>query len=166
MTIEGIAACHRVLRAIWLTEPITEDTIRAWQWAFEDYGDEQVAAAVRLHIKRSKWFPKPADLIELIAEAAAGAELLPEVAWREVVREIGRLGRLRGHERQFSDPLIAAAVDAVGWNLLCTTEIDEARKQFIFTMRPLQERAKRRLRDGSAGLALGGGLAAVPERVA
>lgn len=170
MTIQGIAACHRILRAVWPAEAITEDTVRAWQWAFEDQRDEDVAAAVKLHIRQSKWFPKPAELLELIAEQTVAAGLLPEEAWLEVLREVSRVGLRRGDERRFSDPLIAEAVSAVGWGLICTADAAEARKQFVFTLRAVIGRARRARQHGAAGLALAGAAEPVepllPERVA
>lgn len=176
MTVAGILKCQRVLRALWPDAPVTEDTVRAWNYAFDDCTDAQVEAAVAAYVKRGKFFPKPAELRELLAEAAV--DLIPEAAWAEVLRQVSLIGyrplptMVNGvltdpPKPTFSHPLIAEAVAQTGWGLICTGDPGEARTHFVFTLKALIGRDRKAAQLGTSGPALAAVQdAALPERVA
>lgn len=177
MTVAGILKCHRILRANWPDAPVTEDTVRLWQFAFDDCTDAQVEAAVAAYVKRGTFWPKPAELRQLLAEAAI--DLSPEAMWAEVLREVSRVGyrayptMVNGvltepEGRKFSHPLIAEAVNQTGWGLICTGDAAEARKAFIFTAKAVIERERKALQLGTSAKALSAssGLTALVGEVA
>ena len=69
----------RLVRTTWPEIPLSEETIMAWSWAFEDMSYDDVAAALKVHLRTSPFPPKPADLRKTIAEAVAGEPW--EAAW-------------------------------------------------------------------------------------
>jgi hypothetical protein len=146
------AVMLRVLRSVWPNTEINADTVKAYEWALEDISAADGERAVRTWMRTGKFFPKPAELRELVSRAVLGPDELAEAAWVEVQREIRRVGfnrlpvyrggrMLERPARRFSSPLIAQAVDSVGWDVLCMSEQPaEVRKQFIFTFRALHQR--------------------------
>ena len=55
-----------MLRAVWSTEEITPQKIEVYHWVLRDYDFEDLKAAVMTYIGRGKFFPKPAELLELV----------------------------------------------------------------------------------------------------
>jgi hypothetical protein len=70
-------------------EPMTRVRAEGYFDALSDYTLPQVNAAVRLSLRRCKFFPKPAELRELIE---GDAEAASDAAWGAVLREIRRVG--------------------------------------------------------------------------
>jgi hypothetical protein len=113
MNREQTAAVLAILRTVWQNEEITTERITAYHWAFDHMDYQVVEDACKRWIKTNRFFPKPAELLELIAEQTVAPNIVPETAWAEVMQEIGRVG-VAGIP-SFSHPLIAEAVEAVGW---------------------------------------------------
>jgi len=183
MNKQETAAILRILRSVWKETIIDQDTITAWEWAMEDVTAEQAQHAVKLWLRSGKpFFPKPVDLRELLANQAAGVDALAETAWAEVQREARRVGyqphptfhRGQWYEPEkptFSSPLIAEAVDSVGWRTICQGDDSkgEIRTAFIFTFRALRERTVKQAQRGdiSSGPALDAPQAAgLPREIA
>ena len=60
---------------------ITVEKKRVWWSILKDYQFDDVANALDRHIKRSKFEPKPADIIEIIEERYESMWLSPDEAW-------------------------------------------------------------------------------------
>lgn len=152
MNTQEIAVLLRVLRSVWPNTEINADTVKAYEWALEDISVSDGERSVREWMRTGKFFPKPSELREIVSRAALGVDELAETAWVEVQREIKRVGFnrlpiysggkvLERPSRRFSTPLIAQAVESVGWGVLCTSEHPaDVRKQFIYTFRALHQR--------------------------
>lgn len=48
-------------------EPITAARLRLYAGALEDYSPQEIETAIKRALKSMKWFPKPAELIEIMA---------------------------------------------------------------------------------------------------
>lgn len=131
----------------------------AWHMVLEDFAYADVRRAVKEYAQSGPpFFPTPSQLIAMIANAAFH-DIVPDVAWAEVMREVRRhphgvakIAEMDGEGQwrsianpgpSFSHPLIAGAVDGLGWQTICQCEdAQEMQKTFFFTLRTLLERAK------------------------
>lgn len=162
MNKQETALILRILRTVWPQTRIDEDTITAYTWAFEDQPYELVEDAVKRWIKTGKFFPKPAELLEIISVQTVAPDLVPEAAWGEVIREARRVGYnrlpvfqngefLEPEKPVFSSPLIAQAVEAIGWGELCTLDDEDkptVRAQFTKVLTALMTREVKRTQLG------------------
>lgn len=176
MTRDDVTQLLGILRMVWSEAVVTEDTVTAWSWAFDDIPRPMAEAAAKRWIKTGKFFPRPAELLELIGVAVVAPGLLPEAAWAEVLREVSRVGFNRpplfqfgrfqpAPVLEFSSPLIAEAVDAVGWETICTSDKPEVvRAQFVKTLDAIARRSIREVQTGDA--ALPSGIRAISREVA
>jgi hypothetical protein len=113
----------------------------------------------------SEFFPTIAKLRNKAIALIAPARKDPMDAWGEVIREIQRTGFYRSP--RFEDPLIAKAVDCLGWQYLCSSENTVAdRAHFAKVYEQFVEReaqdakllpAARRLREMSQVREIGDG---------
>ena len=148
-----------ILRTVWPDIPATDDTVTAWSWAFEREPYSAVEDAAKRYMRTGTFAPKPAELLALIGTQRVGPDLVPEAAWTEVLAEVRRVGHYRASERQFSHPLIAEAVNAIGWRDICLSESpDIVRSQFTKTLRTLTDRAIRQVQMGEGPAALPDGV--------
>jgi hypothetical protein len=156
-----------VLRTIWPEQIITEEMITAWTWAFDDVPYDLAEDAAKRWIKTGKFFPKPAELLKTISVQTVAPDLVPEAAWSEVEREARRVGYNRlptfhngrflpAEQPTFSHPLIAEAVKAVTWELICTGDNTNGkiREQFVWALKRLTEAAITRRQTGDDAPAL------------
>lgn len=75
------------------------------------YAQADILAAIDQASETCKFFPKPAEIIELITGGKGGGQD-PTVAWREVLDALEIYGSYRDVE--FKDGAIAAAIDGLG----------------------------------------------------
>jgi len=81
-----------------------------WE-VFKDYPDKELIRAINLSLKTNKFFPKPAELIELIEGSPADKSLQ---AWHISLEAI------RNKSPQFEDKRIVAVIsDMGGWQEFC-----------------------------------------------
>jgi hypothetical protein len=161
-----------ILHSVWPNQPVTEDTVTAWAWAFEDVPAAIVTDAAKRWMRAGKpFFPAPSDLRKLAAIDQVAPDLVPEAAWAEVKAQARRVGRIRtvfqnGVSRPiagpvFSHPLIAAAVDATGWEYICTCDKEGVVKaQFTATLTALLDREVSRVQTGDLAAPLPGSAVA------
>jgi hypothetical protein len=171
MNKQETAAVLRVLRAFWQDVKVTDDLLMGWTWAFEDVSYPVAEDAAKRWIKTQKWFPKPAELLEIIGVQSVAPNLIPEAAWAEVLKEARRVGgnRLPLYQggkiippptREFSHPAIEQAVEAVGWKAICLTPEEERsylQHRFTETLKALIKRDVRNVQIGENLTPLGDG---------
>lgn len=171
MTKQETVVLLRILRAFWPDVKVTDDLVNGWTWAMEDVSFPVAEDAAKRWIKTQKWFPKPAELLEIVGVQQVAPNLIPEAAWAEVLKEARRVGvnRLPLYRNgevvepptcEFSHPVIKQAVQSIGWKAICLTPEEERsylRDSFVKTLKALLNREIRNVQVGSTGPALGDG---------
>jgi hypothetical protein len=118
--------------------------------ALEDFAPEQIKAAVRKAIKTHRFFPKPVELIELIAGSQNDRA---EVAWQAAWAAYQKAGYY--DTVLFQDGAIARTIQAVygGWvqfseasRTLSPEMIQARRKEFLSTYRRESEKGREPMR--------------------
>lgn len=100
-----------------LTDPKAEIY---WE-ILKEYADEEIKKAIISALKTCKFFPKPAEIIELIEGDKTDKSLL---AWVKVKNAIERIGSYQSVI--FDDPIIHVVIDILGgWQKICLTLIDD-----------------------------------------
>ncbi|MGI8406608.1 MAG: hypothetical protein ACR2OE_17915 [Thermomicrobiales bacterium] len=177
MNTQQTAIILHVLRSVWPNTEINANTVKAYQWALEDLTYAEGERAAKTWMRTGKFFPKPAELREIIGNETAGMDEIAESAWSEVQREVRRVGFNRpsvfsGGKFQespiatFSSDLIRQTVDSLTWRLICTTdEPEKLRDQFLWTYKALRKRDVSRIQRGtiSAGETLPANVSAMKE---
>lgn len=140
------------LASVWSNETIDEPKITAYQWALADVPYPAVEQATRTLLRSAKFFPKPAEILELIADAH-----IPQVstgeAWEIVQRQIRAHGHANFDQCDFGNDAILAAVKRVGWRRLCLDEDQRfIRRDFDEALENAQERARKELQAGTKPL--------------
>lgn len=155
---------------------VTGDTLDIYAEDLEDLPVDQVVQAIRECRRTGTFFPSIGEIRNRVIAIVGGAMLVdPEAAWGEVRREARRVGFNRppvfangelqpAPGPQFSSPMIARAVEAIGWRDICLTDDDDVatlRAQFRDALRAIQRREVDRLVSGRqpAGPALDAGTA-------
>jgi len=87
-------------------------------------------AAVLQHLATNKWFPKISELREMALKLLTQGELSPEEAWGEVKQAMRHFGYYRLPE--FTQPMIARAIQIMGWRELCTSDNEVADRAHFF----------------------------------
>ena len=99
--------------ALMLDHELTDAKIEAYFKFFErqGYAYAAVLAAIDKAAETCKFFPKPAELVELITGGKGGGQD-PTAAWQQLLRNLETIGAYNSAE--FQDGAIAAAVTALG----------------------------------------------------
>jgi len=87
-------------------EPLSEPRMRAYFAALEEHGITDVQAACRRAIKSSRFFPKPADLIELLSGNLDDRAMYQ---WSQVML------RAKGQADEMDDVAVRAVALMGGW---------------------------------------------------
>lgn len=145
------------------------DTAALYAKNLADLPTPAVLQAIDLCGKTGTFFPSLAEIRKQVGEQAANPNEIAESAWSTVMSEIKRVGQYR--TPQFESPLIAEAVESIGWRQLCTMDLGESQKSFIFTYRNLRNRAVTSIQRGDftdvTGTEIGpGGRVAIEGKVA
>lgn len=138
----------RILRSVWPNTEINADTVTAYQWALEDLTMADGERAAKTWMRTGKFFPKPAELREIVGRAAVDSEQIAETAWIEVMAQIRRCGATKTRtfsggqfrdspDPEFSTDLIRRVVESIGWRNLCLEPQSKMRTDFIFAYRNL-----------------------------
>lgn len=112
---------------------ITKPLLSVYFESLSNFTIEQVKSAFSKHLLAGKFFPKPADIAELLKENELSIEDRALLAWSEVENAIKRTGSWGSPV--FTDPITPAAVGQLGsWSDLCMTTIDNLawkQKEFL-----------------------------------
>jgi hypothetical protein len=140
------------IQAAYPTVAIPDDTVKAYHHSLQNVDTTQVLLAVNDHMRRSRFMPSVAELLELVVERQLGMEP-PEQAWLEVHRAISRWGRYRPW--RFANAATDLAVEAIGKDVICNATDDTigtVRAQWLRTYASLHrtevEAAKQALAGG------------------
>lgn len=141
-----------ILSSVWSDETVDDRKITAYLWAFEPFPYEAVEQAARLHMQRSRFFPKPAELLELMAEQVP--TITTGEAWELVLRQVRRHGTVGFADVTFDDPAIMAAVKSVGWRRICLDDDSKGyvRRDFDEALATAQRRLKLDIQGGATAL--------------
>jgi hypothetical protein len=157
MTESDAARLLFLMRSQWPDTVISKETTKMWAIVLGDVPYESIELAFYAHCRTSKWAPKPAELLELIAEATVGGESW-ESAWDELMLAVRRYGSyLFAFDKPpatwtgWSTPEVEAAVRHIGYLEVCQSEIDQLgvlRAQFRDAYRNAQQR---RIKEAQLG---------------
>src|SRR5690606_33933929 len=73
-------------------EPVSETRAGMYFDALSELTIQEVEQAMRLSLRRSKFFPRPAELLELVS---GSAEDQADEAWQSVINAVRRVGAYR-----------------------------------------------------------------------
>lgn len=116
----GIALAACPSHSVKLTKQDQANMVKAWALLLADLDASDVKAALLRFLGSSKWLPSPAELRGIVAESKHGRRRPGADAWGDVLRAVSQFGSYRSPT--FADPLVARAVDALGWRELCLSE--------------------------------------------
>jgi hypothetical protein len=124
---------------------LEETTIAVYKESIANLDAHVAMGAARAHVATQDRFPTVAQLLRTVALAEHSDDPTAEEAWA-TVSELAQLRGLKGPKNgDWGHPLVAAAVEAVGWDRICLTERepdapDWIRKDFIDRYRELATR--------------------------
>jgi hypothetical protein len=131
--------------ASFLSEEQALATASAYRASLEDLDSQRAAAAVTRLCATSERLPSIAAIRRAALEQAEGVARAGGEAWGDVLAAIRRYGtyRVPGKDFAFQDPLVARAVDALGWRDMCASENGVAdRARFIELYEGLVDRRR------------------------
>lgn len=146
-----------MLRSVWSAEVVDDLKIDTWHAALGDLPLDAMKSATVAWIRDDHEFmPKPGQLRKIVLAQNSPPAVDPGVAWEIVQREVGRVGFNRtpvfrngqfeeAPKPTFTDPVIAAAVQSVGWRRICTedrTKGDFVRRDFDQALRQAAEQQR------------------------
>lgn len=99
---------------------VGDNTIDAYVSMLKDIPVEVLSVSVEQCTAESEFFPTIARIRERALSLVRPERKDPFEAWGVVLETIGRVGFYRSPH--FEDPLIARAVDCMGWQYLCSSE--------------------------------------------
>jgi hypothetical protein len=144
---------------------IPAETIALYAQRLSMMPADAVCMAIDRLMDTARFFPTIAEIKEEAAAGPFGAPLADE-AWAEVLKEARRVGYNRlpifhagqfhdPPKREFSNPTIEAAVQSVGWEMICTTPKDKisyVRDAFVKAFNALQHRTQEARQTGALPL--------------
>lgn len=107
-----VVAVLAVMRTVWEDIKTDDATIEGWTWALEDADHDAVTVAVKQLMRTQKFTPKPAEILELVAETATGLPT-PSAAWGMVLDRM-RGGMLASSWNEDVPPEVREAVKQIG----------------------------------------------------
>lgn len=138
-------------RAVWSTEPITDQKIEVYREVLSRVDFETCMIAVKKHMEHGQFFPRPADILRIIADARTPS-VSPGDAWEVVKRLVLRHGARGERDVVFDNPIIERAVKDVGWNRICLDEEKYVRRDFELALGRAHERYVSDVQHGSIAI--------------
>lgn len=144
---------------------LTEGQLRTYVKQLGAFPIDVVLAALDAAPLAFTWFPAVHEIVSMISESALGDdEGAADLAWIEVQRVATTHGAnrltlyIRGvpvepEPPSFSSAVIAAAVESIGWKVICTGDNSSGKigEQFRYAYRRLARTARQRVTLGQAG---------------
>jgi hypothetical protein len=171
LTVTG--ELNRLLKVAKNAKDIDEETLDIYLEDLADLPEHLVIQALGELRKSITFFPSIGEIRDRVVSIVGESILVdPESAFGEVMREVKRVGAkpmpvfqdgvmYPAPSPRFSSPMIAKAVEAIGWTDFCLVEIENMgtlRAQFRDALRAIQRREVDRIVSGRA---IGNGLDAL-----
>lgn len=122
MNLKETTAVIAILKAAYPKWKPESDTAGVWAGALADLSSSEVVAAVRRHMATEQWPPSIAELRAACVQQQSAMHIDDEdTAWGKVLDEVWRVGSYGTPE--FDNPAIRDAVNAVGWDAICASEM-------------------------------------------
>lgn len=121
MNIEAEVA--KLVGAMAMSYPSTQmgpENIKVYVSMLKDIPLDLLTASVQQCMAESEFLPTVAKIREKALSLTRPVAPEPLEAWGIVLKEIQRVGFY--HSPKFDDPIIAKAVDCIGWQTLCSSE--------------------------------------------
>jgi hypothetical protein len=119
-----IAKLVGVMAAAYPNTQVTDATIDVYVSMLQDIPFEILTASVQQCMSESDFMPSIAKLRERALKMTRPERVSALEAWGTVKAEMRRRGFY--HSPEFSDPVIAKAVECIGWRVLCSSENEVA----------------------------------------
>ena len=147
MSSSQVAKLVAVLLGAYPSARDNAGTSMAYERMLADLDFVAASAAVEKLIASSRFMPSIAEIRETTLALTDGEVHPGGEAWGSVLRAIGSAGayRVPGVDFEFSDPVTARCVQALGWTELCSSECqaaDRARFIELYDTLSVQERRK------------------------
>lgn len=109
-----------MMSAAYPSTQVSTDTFKVYVAMLKDIPLDILAASVQQCMAESEFLPTVAKIREKSLALVRPVAPEPLEAWGIVLKEIQRVGFYRSPK--FNDPIIAKAVDCIGWQTLCSSE--------------------------------------------
>lgn len=109
-----------VMAAGYPNTQVSPETFKVYLSLLKDIPLDLLTASVQQCMAESEFLPTVAKIREKALTLSSPVAPEPLEAWGIVQKEIGRVGAYRSPI--FADPIIAKAVDCIGWQTLCMSE--------------------------------------------
>jgi hypothetical protein len=119
---KGECAAMLAIAAKAYGKTVDEGTEDVWAQLMGDITWHEGESAMLRHVATSRFFPMVCDIRAMVASIRVPPVDL-STAWGEVQRGVRYGGRNK--EPQWSSPLIAAAVESMGWSSFCDMTIEQ-----------------------------------------
>lgn len=115
-----IAKLVGIMAAAYPNTQVSDATVEVYITMLKDIPLDILTASVQQCMAESEFFPTVARIREKSLALIRPVAPEPLEAWGIVLKEIQRVGFYRSPK--FDDPIIAKAVDCIGWQTLCSSE--------------------------------------------
>lgn len=109
-----------VMAAGFPSTQVTSETVKVYVSMLRDIPIDILTASVQQCMAESEFMPTIAKLRDRALRLTTSVAPEPLEAWGMVLKEIERTGFY--HSPKFENPIIAKAVDCIGWQALCSSE--------------------------------------------
>ena len=120
MNKSDIAKLVGLMAAAYPNSKVSDATIEVYVSMLGDIPLDILTASIQQCMVENDFIPSIAKIREKALVLCAPVALEPLEAWGIVQKEIDRTGFY--HSPTFADPIIAKAVDCIGWKELCSSE--------------------------------------------
>lgn len=115
-----IAKLVGVMAAVYPNTQVSAETVKVYISMLKDIPLDVLTVSVQQCMAESEFLPTIAKIREKALALSIPVAPEPLEAWGIVLKEIQRRGFYRSPE--FGNPIIAKAVDCIGWQTLCSSE--------------------------------------------
>lgn len=129
MTDEQIAVLMGMLASAYPNREVSRPTTRVYAMMLQDLDYPVAEAAIQKLIFTSQYFPSIAEIRGAVAEIVNPGWRSAEEAWAEV-KEAMRSGYYA--PKNWSSPEVKEAVRAIGWAVICESEIEGVSRAHFF----------------------------------
>lgn len=96
-------------------EPISTEKVKAYWMLLCHYGEDKLVWALQKAAQRYNFFPKPAEIIQIVEGEAEDTEEEATAIWAELRSNLSDITKFNQCANRFNDPRVQAGLDALGW---------------------------------------------------